>query len=153
MFTLQFQATDIEELIYKKYKHPQLLVQKRMEVIHLISMGIDNYGLVAHIAGVHRDTVTDYVKLYNSASLAGLEKLNYWAKKSDLAAHAAQVKAHFEAQPALNLAEAKAKIETLTGIKRQPSQIRHFLHQLGIRYRKIGQIPALPTSGFFSPDS
>ncbi|MDX2304952.1 MAG: winged helix-turn-helix domain-containing protein [Microscillaceae bacterium] len=101
-----------------------------------------DYGLVARIAGIHRDTVTDYIKLYNQEGLTGLEKVNYQGKKSALAPYANKIREHFSVHPAASLAQAKAAIQTLTGIERQPSQIRQFLYDLGIRYRKAGQIPS-----------
>lgn len=35
-----------------------------------------------------------------------------------------------------------AAIETLTGIRRSPDRVRLFLKQIGMKYRKVGVIPA-----------
>lgn len=37
---------------------------------------------------------------------------------------------------------AAARIETLTGIARKPTQVRQFLHALGMQPRKVGMLPA-----------
>ena len=38
-------------------------------------------------------------------------------------------------------AEAAAKIEELTGIKRSTTQVINFMLKIGMRFRKVGQIP------------
>ena len=40
------------------------------------------------------------------------------------------------------IAEAVARIEELTGIKRSPTQVRVFLKKLGFRRLKVGCLPA-----------
>ena len=40
------------------------------------------------------------------------------------------------------MAEASRRIEQLTGLKRGPTQVRQFLKSLGMKVRKVGQIPA-----------
>jgi transposase len=44
--------------------------------------------------------------------------------------------------PPATVAEAAAKISALTGITRKPTQVRHFLKQLGMAPRKVAAIPA-----------
>ena len=40
------------------------------------------------------------------------------------------------------MAEAAARIADLTGLQRGPTQVRQFLKSLGMKPRKVGQIPA-----------
>jgi len=44
--------------------------------------------------------------------------------------------------PLATIAEAAARIEELTGIKRSPTQVRLFLKKLGLRRLKVGCLPA-----------
>lgn len=45
-------------------------------------------------------------------------------------------------QPPRSVKEAAARIATLTGVRRGLTQVRRGLHRLGLRYRKVGMIPA-----------
>ena len=40
------------------------------------------------------------------------------------------------------MAEAAARIAALTGITRQPTQVRQFLNVIGMRPRRVGVLPA-----------
>lgn len=51
------------------------------------------------------------------------------------------IETYFQEHPPRKLGEAQAKIEELTGIKRNPTQIRAFLHRIGMRCRKVGFVP------------
>lgn len=55
------------------------------------------------------------------------------------------IKASFEQQPASTIAEACARIEELTGLKRGPTQVRKFLKSLGLKWQRIRAIPVPPT--------
>ena len=50
--------------------------------------------------------------------------------------------AHFLEHPPATVKQAADEIEKLTGIRRGETQVRQFLHALGLRPRKIGMIPA-----------
>jgi hypothetical protein len=62
--------------------------------------------------------------------------------QSELDKHAETIEAHFRREPARTAAEAQAVIEKLTGIKRSPTQVRQFLHRIGMKFRKVAAIPA-----------
>jgi len=142
MLTLKINEADLSVLRYEKYLYPCLLVQKRMEVIHLRALtGLTNQQ-IAQIAGVHPDTVTDYVRCYNQWGLAGLKTVGYRGQAGALDHHQQILQAAFEQQPPLSANQALARIKQLTGIERSPTQVRHWLKKIGLKYRKTGQVPA-----------
>ena len=49
---------------------------------------------------------------------------------------------HFRKNPPRSAAQAADDIERLTGIRRGPTQVRKFLGGLGLKFRKLGMIPA-----------
>jgi transposase len=142
MFTLQLTASDIALASYERYCNSCPTIQKRMEVLLLVHHSNLSYSLIATIAGVHRDTVTDYIKLYQKSGMEGILKTNFQSRHSSLAPHTANIQAHFAANPCLSSTQAGQVVETLTGIKRCPTQIRAFLDKIGMSYRKTAQIPA-----------
>ena len=56
--------------------------------------------------------------------------------------HRPTIEADFQQRPPATVAEAAARIEALTGIRRKPTQVRQFLKALGMQPRKVGMIPA-----------
>ena len=61
---------------------------------------------------------------------------------SELERYRALLEDHFLSQPVATVAQAQAEILRLTGIQRGLSQVRHFLKTLGLKWRKVGGIPA-----------
>jgi len=52
------------------------------------------------------------------------------------------LEAHLREHPPQTIKEAVVVLETLTGIRRSPTQVRLFLKQLGLQCRKVGLLPA-----------
>jgi transposase len=71
-----------------------------------------------------------------------LKELNFHRQESQLVDHKRTLEEYFREHPPATSAEAAARIEELTGIKRGPTQRREFLKELGMKPRKVGQIPA-----------
>ena len=62
-----------------------------------------------------------------------------------MAPHRPQLEAEFREQPPHTVAEACARIEQLTGVRRGPTQVRAFLRDtLGLRWRKVAAVPVPP---------
>jgi transposase len=68
--------------------------------------------------------------------------LHFHRQESALIHQRTTLEEHLRAQPPATVAAAAAQIEALTGIKRSPTQTRQFLKKLGMKPRKLGQIPA-----------
>jgi transposase len=79
---------------------------------------------------------------YQQGGLEKVKEVNLAKRQSQLNEHRASIESYFRQHPPATIAEASAKIAELTGIKRGPTQIRHFLTSLGMKPRKVGQIPA-----------
>ncbi|MEZ5044129.1 MAG: IS630 family transposase [Saprospiraceae bacterium] len=141
MLTLHISETDIEVLKYERYTYPSTKVQKRMQVLYIRSQTNLTNSLIAQIVGLHRDTVTEYVKRYNQGGLASVYAVGYGTNESKLEEHSQSLLSYFEDHPPHSINEAREKIKELTGIQRSPTQIRSWLKRHGLRYRKAGQIP------------
>lgn len=136
-FTLDIQAT----LNYERYHHPDPLVQRRMETLWLKSHELP-HALIAQLAGVSENTLRDHFALYQAGGVERLKTHPVYQPQSALQAQAPTVEAHFREHPPATVKEAQAEIERLTGLQRSESQVRAFLHRLGLRCRKVGMVPA-----------
>lgn len=131
-------AQSLHEL---RYSYPHPIVQRRAEVLWLKSLDLPHH-LIAQIAGVCENTLRDYFVLYQTGGMEGLKVLHSYRPTSALESHAPTLEAYFRDKPVATIKKAQAEIEHLTGIKRSPTQVRHFMIQLGLRCRKVGMLPA-----------
>ena len=124
-------------------EHPCQHVRRKMLVLWLLHNGISR-DKAALIARLGRATVQRYVAAFRKGGLDGLRAWGNKGPVSDLAAHAEAIKQEFTHKPVRCTAEAAERIERLTGIRRQPTQVRKFLKGLGLRWRRVRAIPVPP---------
>ena len=142
MIKIQLTIEELDKIKEERYTHPSPIVQKRLHTLYLkCSMNL-SHGQIAQIVGIHIDTVTTYLKMYNQGGLSAIYKINYGTNKSELDNHSTTILEYFEDHPPHSINEAISMIEELTGIKRSPTQVRKWLKKKGFRLRKTGQIPA-----------
>lgn len=141
MITLTFTEAEVAALHYERYHHPHPRVQQKMEALYLKSQDLP-HALIARLVGVCETTLRAYFQDYQEGGIERLKQLNFYQPQSALAPHAASLEEHFRAHPVATIAQAQAVIEQHTGIKRSPTQVRHFLRSLGLQRRKVGVIPA-----------
>jgi transposase len=123
--------------------HPEAHVRRKMLVLWLLHCGLTRQK-AAHVAGLGRATVQRYVAAYRQGGLDGLRRWDVKGPVSGLQAHRDQIKDEFARRPARTVAEAAERIEALTGIRRQPSQTRHFLKGLGLKCQRVRAVPVPP---------
>lgn len=133
--------------------HPQEHVRRKMLVLWLLHNGITRQK-AAVVSGTGRATVQRYVAAFGEGGLDGLRAWDVTGPVSDLEAHRDKIKEEFTHKPVRSTAEACERIEQLTGIRRQPTQVRKFLKGLGLRWRRVRAIPvpAKKRSANTSPD-
>ena len=144
MRRFEFSQDVLDEIKRDRYEHPDPIVQKRMEVLWLKAHH-ETHQRIAELAGVSRATVQRLLDTYESGGLAAVRTLHWNVPVSALAAHRPLLEAEFSARPPHSVAEACARIEQLTGLRRKPTQVRKFLRDtLGLRCRKVAAVPIPP---------
>jgi transposase len=97
---------------------------------------------IGMIVGLHRTTVSSIAACYKQGGFAALCKVEYGTNKSEFEQHQDSILVSFEQKPPRSIEEAVIRIEELTGIKRGVTQVRAFMQRHGLRYIKMGHIPA-----------
>ena len=123
--------------------HPEPQVRRKMLVLWLLHCG-PGREKAAEVACLGRATVQRYVAAFRDGGLGGLRRWGVKGPVSDLEAHRAKIKEDLARQPARTVAEAAGRIEALTGIRRQPSQVRKFLKGLGLKCQRVRAVPVPP---------
>jgi len=141
MINITFTQAEVETLKYERYHHPHPRVQRKMEALYLKSQGL-RHGQIARLTGISETTLRTHLHEYQAGGIERLKQLNFHRPQSELDQHTASLEEHFRAHPVATAKEAAAVIEKLTGIKRSPTQVRKYLHRIGIKRRKVGMLPA-----------
>ena len=96
---------------------------------------------IGRIVCCHRNSISRWIKSYQSGGLSSLFELHYHYPQSLLEEYKDIIEESLNTSPVQNINEAVLRIEEVTGIIRKPTQVRAFLCKHGYRYRKMGQIP------------
>ena len=141
MLRLEFSESDQQALNYERYHHPHPRVQQRMEALWLKSQGVPHHQ-IARLCRSSGNTLRAYLQRYQAGGVDALKQLAFHRPQSALQAQRATLEAHLREHPPQTINEAVAVLETLTGIRRSPTQVRLFLKQLGLQCLKVGLLPA-----------
>ena len=87
-------------------------------------------------------TLCSHLREYQSGGIERLKEVQFSRPSSALMPHAQSLETHFRKHPPVNINAAIATIETLTGIRRSPTQVRLFLKRMGMKCLKVGVFPA-----------
>ena len=154
MAWLRITLTDAEQAIVdaERDAHPDAHIRRTMLVLRLLHCGVTR-ATAAEVAGLGRASVQRYVAACRDGGLDGLRRWDVVGPVSDPAAHTAAIRESLTASPVRTAAEACDRIEAVTGIRRQPTQVRVVLAGLGFRWRRVRAIPVPPkkTSRTTSP--
>lgn len=142
-YRVQLDEVEQRVVVEERDSHPALHVPRKMLVLWSLHCGLLREQ-AAKVAGVGVATVGHYVAAYRDGGLDGLRRWNVTGPVSDLTAHRESIRESLERQPARTTAEACARIEQLTGLKRGPTQVRVFLKGLGLKWQRIRAIPIPP---------
>lgn len=145
MAWLRIELTEQEQAVVhaEREGHPDAHVRRKMLVLWMLHCGLKREK-AAEVACLGRATVQRYVAAYRDGGLDGLRRWDVKGPVSDLAAHQEAIRQEFARLPARTVAEAADRIETLTGIRRQPSQTRKFLKGIGLKCQRVRAIPVPP---------
>ena len=141
MIKLEFSEAEAEALNYERYHHPHPRVQRKMEALWLKSRGV-RHQEICRLPGIGSTTLTSYLRAYQTGGLEALKEVQFYRPQSALQAYRGTLEAYFREHPPATAKEAMAKIEQLTGVRRRPDRVRHFLKGLGMDCRKVAMVPA-----------
>jgi transposase len=145
MRSITFSAEDLEAIAHDRYHHPDPRVQRKMEVLWLKHKGLTHED-IADLAGVSRSSVQRYLDEYLEGGLEQTRRCPWTGPPSALNEQRQSLEEHFRQHPPRSLKEAQDAIQQRTGIRRGLTQVRRFLHRLGLKPRKVAAIPIPPKS-------
>jgi transposase len=91
-------AEDVEIFKSERINHPHPKVQIRMDVLWLKTNELP-HKQIAEIAGVSKNTVPRYLRMYNEGGVSKLREVNFYKPQSDLAKHTSTIETYFKEHP------------------------------------------------------
>jgi transposase len=140
-----FSAGELRAIARERYHHPDPRVQRKMTVLWLKHQGL-LHDDIARLAGVSRRSVQRYLDEFLQGGLARIRQANWVSPTSALDQHRRSLEEHFRQRPPHSVKHARQVIEQQTGVRRGLTQVRRFLHRLGLSTRKVAAVPLPPKS-------
>src|SRR3974377_894687 len=126
MSHLTFTEEEQRILQRERFEHPHPRVQRRMEVLWLISQGL-TYSEAARLADVSEATVDRYVTLFRQGGLEAVREFHWRKPTSALLEYRDSLEESFRQNPPHPVPEACQRIKEQTDIEARPPQVRAFL--------------------------
>src|SRR5947209_16117777 len=112
-----------------------------MEAVYLKSQRLAHQD-ICRLARISENTLRSYLRQYQEGGVERLKQTDWDGPASELADHRQTIEEHFRKNPPRSTAQTAADIERLTGVRRGLTQVRKFLKGTGLKFRKLGMIPA-----------
>jgi transposase len=145
MREITFSQADVQAVAHERYHHPDPRVQRHMEILWLKYHGFSHERL-ATLAGGSRSTVQRTLSEYLEGGLEAMRRSTAQESRGQLDEHRLCLEEVFDQHPPRCVKEAQRHIEQHTGVRRGLTQVRLFLHRLGLKPRKAAAIPVPPKS-------
>lgn len=140
MLPFSLSQTDADCVNIERKTHSNRLIRDRMYVLHLLHMGFKR-GECARIVGCHANSVTTYIKMYQTGGLAAIRALHYSYPRHELETMYDQVEAIIERSNCSTISDVSEVLRTHFLYDRTNEAVRQLLLKLGFKRRKTGTFP------------
>jgi len=141
MIKSQFNEEEIIEIKNLQLNHPHPFVRKKALVLLLKSQN-NSHSKIAQFLDICENTVRSYIKSYNKNKFIALTEVPFNKPKSKLVPFEDIIRDYINQTPPSTIKKACRDIANLTGVSIKESQMRVYLISLGVKFRKVAQIPA-----------
>jgi transposase len=141
MLNISFEAEALEAIKFDRFHHPHPRVQQKMWTLWLKACGLP-HNQICQLVDITENTLRSYLEDYVQGGVEALRQLSFHRRQSELDKHSETLENNFRQNPPATVSEAQSRIAELTQVKRGPTQVRQYLHRLGMKFRKVAAVPA-----------
>jgi transposase len=138
MQMIKFMA-ELQEVVYAE--GASALARKKSLCVLMKGAGV-GMDEIEKVTGASVRSIYSYQKEYEETGINGITEDRRYKPLSDLMECKDAITAEFSASPPATASEASERINEMCGIKRSPTQVRKFMHDLGLKPLTAGHIPA-----------
>jgi transposase len=131
MLRVSICPTDLATIHHDRFYHPQPHIMMRMHTLALHHKG-ESAARIAILLDRNPKTIRACLRTYQEGGLQAVYQYEKHKHECKLDSHASLIEQELGNHPPQSSHAAGALIETLTGIKRSPTQVRAFLKKRGI---------------------
>jgi len=132
---------DLEAIKSARFKCRDPIIARHLHALFFKSLNLPHQQ-ICDFVDISPPTLVEVLKKYARGGLKEIMQTNWKPKRAVLDDHRETIEKHFREHPPESVKVAAIEIEKLTGIKRGKTQIRNFLHKIGMEPRKVAGIPA-----------
>jgi transposase len=141
MIEVCFTKEELEQLQDLALNHPHPFVRRKALALHLKGYKIPHHT-IAQITGVCENTFRTYCKNYSSDGIQSITAIHFRKPEGALVPFRQVVTDYIKETPPASVKQAIAEISALTGVDLKETQMRNYLKAIGVRFRKVGSVPA-----------
>jgi transposase len=141
MIKITISALEKEKLSALRYNHPNKVVRRRFSILYFKSLNY-SHREIEELSGASSTLITKVLKIYADKGLEGIADVEHYFRESDLEQYREIIFKYFQENPPASAKEAAAEIYKLTELQRGETQIKVFLHKIGLKPRKTAAVPA-----------
>lgn len=132
---------DLKKINSARFTEADPIISRRLHVLFFKSQNLP-HQTICEYADISPGGLINILKKYSRGGLEEVMRMNWKPRRAILEDFREPIKKHFHDHPPESVKVAGAEIEKMTGIKRGKTQIRHFLHKIGMKPRKVAGIPS-----------
>jgi len=140
MVQARYSAPQLKMLDEARFCQKTDAINRRVNAVYFRGLGLTQ-AEAARLANVSPNTLRKFVAAFEAGGLAAVVADARAGPPSALDPHVEAIKADFSARPPVSVAQAAERIAQLTGVRRQPTRVRTFMHNLGMAPRRLSPIP------------
>lgn len=141
MLRIEFKQEDIEKIRDLNKNHPHPFIRQKANVLLLKANNIP-HNLIAKITNLCENTIRNYLSYYQEIGINSITEIPFYKPKSKIVQFEAVVRKYFDETPPSTILQACSELAPLIGFKIGKTQLRKYIKSIGIRYRKVGSVPA-----------
>lgn len=143
MLPFNISEADLATVNIERKSHICALIRTRFMVLYFTALGLRR-GKVAMLVGCHRNSVTNYIRMYNEGGLEEIRHAGFVGSPHPLADKVSEIEQEMlKIQPS-TLAEVAQMLKDKFDYDRSLEATRLFLHSIGFKNRKVGTFPGKP---------
>ena len=132
---------DLERINTERFLCCDPIVARHLHALFFKSLNLPHQQ-ICDFVDISPPTLVEVLKKYARGGLTEIMQTNWKPRHAALEDHREIIVNYFREHPPESVKIAGIEIERLTGIKRGKTQIRNFLHKIGMGPRKVAGIPA-----------